>query len=92
MSIKSVSRELEKALKALANRRRLHIVAYLKRHGEANVLDIAEELDLSFRATSRHLNVLRLAGVLERDQRDTHMWYRVVGGHPALADRLIELL
>jgi DNA-binding transcriptional ArsR family regulator len=68
-------RELEKILKALANRRRLSIVKYLRNKKEANVGDIAEEIKLSFKATSKHLMVLYSAGIVEKSQRSLQMFY-----------------
>lgn len=70
-------KELEKALKALANKRRLQILRYLKKVKEAPVGDIAEEIRLSFKSTSRHLSVLAAADILERDQRSLQVFYRL---------------
>ncbi|MDP2703650.1 MAG: metalloregulator ArsR/SmtB family transcription factor [bacterium] len=70
-------KEIEKLLKALANKRRLMIVKYLKKHGEARVGEIAKELKLSFKATSKHLGILRAVDILEREQRSLEMWYKV---------------
>jgi DNA-binding transcriptional ArsR family regulator len=50
---------------------------YLKRHREANVGAIAKELRLSLPATSRHLNLLEKAGILEKEQRDKEVFYRL---------------
>ena len=52
-------KELEKVLKILGNRRRLAILALLKRQSEATVGDIADSIKLSFTATSQHLAQLR---------------------------------
>jgi DNA-binding transcriptional ArsR family regulator len=68
-------KEFEKQLKALANRRRLEIIKYLKRVGRATVTDIAREIKLSFRSTSRHLAVFRSAEILEREQVNLTMVY-----------------
>lgn len=62
------AREVEKINKALANRRRLSILKYLRRVGNANVGDIAIEIALSFAATSRHLRILSAANVVEGEQ------------------------
>jgi DNA-binding transcriptional ArsR family regulator len=70
-------RELERILKALANKRRLAIVACLKEKGEASVGDIAEHIKLSFKATSKHLGVLYAAYVVEREQRSLQMIYKL---------------
>ncbi len=40
-------KELERTLKALANRRRLAIIQHLKKNREAKVSDIAEAIKLS---------------------------------------------
>ncbi|MBI5742414.1 MAG: winged helix-turn-helix transcriptional regulator [Candidatus Niyogibacteria bacterium] len=68
-------KELEKVLKALANRRRLAILKYLKVSGEASVAEISEEIDLSFGATSKHLNILAAVGIVDREQRSLNMFY-----------------
>ena len=61
-------RETEKILKALANRRRMAIVAYLRRVGNATPSSISEEIKLSFKATSKHLGILFSADLVEREQ------------------------
>ena len=70
-------KELEKILKALANRRRLMIVQYLNKAGEAKVGNVAEKIKLSFAATSRHMMVLYSANIVEKEQRSLEMWYRL---------------
>ncbi len=67
---------LERVLKALANKRRLAMLRFLKKTGEANVTEIAEEIKLSVKSTSRHLSVLFSADVVERDQRSLEVYYR----------------
>jgi DNA-binding transcriptional ArsR family regulator len=76
---------LEKIFKALANRRRLAIVFYLKRVSEATVTSVAVEIKLSLRATSRHLVQLERAGVLAKKQRSKEVFYRC-------ADSLVALI
>ena len=61
-------KDLEKILKAFANRRRLAIVKYLKKNGEAPVSKIAGEIKLSFKATSKHLGILTAADILEESK------------------------
>ncbi len=70
-------KEVERVLKALANRRRLEIVKYLKKEKEATVGDIAEAIKLSFKSTSRHLAVLFSADIVEKEQRSIEVWYRL---------------
>jgi DNA-binding transcriptional ArsR family regulator len=70
-------REIEKILKLLANKRRLIILKYLHKVKEAKVGDIADELRISFKATSKHLALLFSADILEREQRSLQMWYKL---------------
>ena len=70
-------KEIEKQLKALANRRRLAIVMYLKKTKEAHVGNISEEIRLSYKSTSRHLGVLYSAGIVDKEQRSSEVFYRL---------------
>ncbi len=84
-------KKLEKLLKAIANRRRVAILAYLKKEREAKVGDIAERIHLSFNATSKHLGVLYAANLVDRDQRSLEMWYRLTPSQHILVDTLLRL-
>ena len=68
-------KELEKTLKALANRRRLAIIKYLKENREKSVSEIAEAIHLSFRSTSRHLSILTGANIIEKEQKGLQVFY-----------------
>ncbi|MEK7562490.1 MAG: metalloregulator ArsR/SmtB family transcription factor [Patescibacteria group bacterium] len=70
-------KSLEKILKILANRRRLAIICYLKKKPEAKVGDIADAIDLSFTSTSKHLIQLFNADILDRNQKNLEMWYKL---------------
>jgi len=85
-------RELEKQLKALANRRRLAILKYLRDKGEAPVAEIAEEINLSFKATSKHLGVLAARGIIDRDQRSRQMFYCLVDKQSSTVKHVLLLL
>lgn len=65
----------EKILKALANRRRLEIIKYIKQKKEVNVGEIAKHIKLSFKSTSRHLAILLGADILEKEQRSVTVFY-----------------
>jgi DNA-binding transcriptional ArsR family regulator len=82
----------ERVFKALANRRRIAIVAYLKKRKEASVGDIAEAIRLSIKATSKHLAILSVANILEREQRSVQMFYRLASDMPAATRSIIYLL
>ncbi len=62
------TRELEKLLKAVANRRRLDIVRVLSRQKSSSVINLASTLRLSFRSTSKHLQILYQEGLVESEQ------------------------
>lgn len=83
---------IERVLKALANRRRIAIVRYLKRQKEATVGDIASEIKLSFKATSKHLTLLAAADIVEREQRSLNMFYRLSKETPAPAKQVVAIL
>lgn len=85
-------KELEKILKALANKRRLAILKYLKKNQPATVTNIASEIDLSFKSTSKHLGVLSAADIVEKDQRSLQMFYRIAVNQNPAAARIISLL
>ncbi|MEE8131867.1 MAG: metalloregulator ArsR/SmtB family transcription factor [Candidatus Paceibacterota bacterium] len=85
-------RILEKSLKVLANRRRLAILKYLKRNREAPVAEIAHEIDLSFKATSKHLGILAAIDIIEKDQRSSQMFYRLAANQKPVVKYILSLL
>lgn len=68
-------KDLEKIFKALANKRRLEIIRYLKKRKNATVGSVANEIKLSFKSTSKHLNILFIADIVDREQRDLQKFY-----------------
>ena len=85
-------KDIEKILKALANRRRLAIIKYLNSPHEAAVGDIATAIKLSLKATSKHLVILHNVDILEREQRSLLMYYRLADSLPKLARSIIHYL
>lgn len=85
-------KELERVLKALANKRRLQILKYLKRNREANVSEIAGEIKLSFKSTSRHLSVLAATDIVDKEQRSLQMFYRLARDQKPAARHILNLL
>ena len=71
---------LERDFKVLANRRRLVILRLLKRRGCAVVGEIAGEIKLSFKATSKHLNILYVAGLVDKEQQSLSVQYFLKNG------------
>ena len=70
-------KNLDKILKAFANKRRLAIIKYLKNAKQASVGDIAEEIHLSFRSTSKHLGILFAADIVDKEQKGSYLLYRI---------------
>lgn len=85
-------KELERSLKALANKRRLAILCFIRNEKEASVGDIADEIKLSFNATSKHLGVLSLANILEKEQRSLQVFYRISNDISEVIRRIISTL
>ena len=85
-------REYEKILKALANKRRLQIVKFLKEKKEANVGEIADHIKLSFKATSKHLAVLSGADIVEKEQRSLSAFYSLVPKQLPMAHAIISMV
>ena len=85
-------KQTEKILKALANRRRLAILKLLSSTAKASVGDIAKEIKLSFKATSKHLVILRNADILDREQVNLQMYYSLIRPvHPIIKSVVDEL-
>ena len=68
-------KELEKILKALANRRRLLMLKILKRRKKISMGNMAREIKLSFRSTSKHFFILYVVGLVEKEQDGLTMYY-----------------
>ncbi|MBI2098806.1 winged helix-turn-helix transcriptional regulator [Candidatus Uhrbacteria bacterium] len=83
-------KHLEKQLKALANRRRLAIIKFLKDTGESPVTDIAEHIKLSVRSTSKHIAILAAQDVLDREQRGVLVYYRLAEPQQLIIGKVIS--
>ena len=70
-------KELEKLFKVLGNKRRLQIVRLLLKKDELTVSDIASDIRLSFKATSKHLLQLFQVDILEKEQRSKNIYYKI---------------
>ena len=85
-------KELERLLKALANKKRLAILKYLKSEDQAPVADIAAEIDLSFKATSKHLGILSACDILEKDKKSLQIFYRLSSIQKPAVKYILSLL
>lgn len=70
-------KQLEQNLKGLANQKRLLIIKFLIEKKQASVSDIAEHIDLSFRSTSKHLNILFKLDIIDQRREYTYIFYRI---------------
>ncbi len=72
--------QLASPLKALADPARLRILSLIQAQpgSEACVCHLTEPLGLTQGTVSHHLRVLREAGLVERDQRGSWAYFRVV--------------
>ncbi len=83
---------LEKVLKALANRKRIAILKYLKSKKEISVGDIASEINLSMKSTSKHLSRLSVLDILERKQKSKQMFYRLSKEKNKIVEQILSIL
>ncbi len=84
-------KNLESQLKALANNRRLRILRFLQKIHKASVTDIAREIHLSFKSTSRHLAVLRSAEFVEKEQQSLIVFYSLANPLEPIVKQIINL-
>ena len=68
-------KNLERIYKAFANRRRMAILRLLNQRKEMKVSDVASGIKLSFKSTSKHLNILSNVEILDKEQRGLEMYY-----------------
>lgn len=85
-------KELERTLKALSNKRRLAIIKYLKKNQPSSVGEIAKEIKLSFKATSKHLGILSINDIVEKNQQSLQMFYELSVNQKPAAKHIISLL
>ena len=85
-------KEYERVIKALANRRRLAIIAFLKKRREATVGNIAEHITLSFTSTSKHLNILAKADILDKRQQSLEVYYFLGQKIPGITESIVSRL
>ncbi|MCK4891639.1 MAG: helix-turn-helix transcriptional regulator [Candidatus Pacebacteria bacterium] len=83
---------LEKILKALANQRRLAILKFLKSKKEASVGDIASEINLSVKATSKHLYILSSIDILEKEKKSLQIFYKLSNNQSPVVKQFLSLL
>ncbi len=84
-------RKKETLFKALANYRRLKILKILLEEKKLPVSEIAQNINLSFKSTSKHLSVLEKAGLLSKSQKSLWVFYSIDKDKETLVKRLLDL-
>ena len=64
-------------IKAMAHPTRLFIVDELARNGERCVCELTEMVGVDMSTVSRHLAILKGAGIIEDDKRGAQVYYRL---------------
>jgi DNA-binding transcriptional ArsR family regulator len=84
--------EVSAILKALANKRRLTILSFLKEKREASVSEIARHIRLSVRSTSRHLGRMDTVEILEKNQRGLFVFYKISFRMHICAKHILDII
>lgn len=79
-------------MKGFANRRRLAILRFIRKNRQVSVGDIAKEINLSFKSTSKHIAVLVSADLLEHEQVGPKMYYYISKDVSEIFRRIISEL
>ncbi|MFH1632305.1 MAG: metalloregulator ArsR/SmtB family transcription factor [bacterium] len=85
-------KELEKILKALANRQRLSILWHLKQRKQASVSELAGAIHLSMKSTSRHLAILKAVGIVHRERYGKNVIYHIKAQPDLATEAILKLL
>ena len=83
---------LESKLKALANNRRLRILHHLKKKHSVTVSALAKVLGISIEATSKHLSILKAAGIVRSKKRKLYVTYRLALHQDPLVKHILKRL
>lgn len=78
--------------RALANINRLKIIKFLYDGRKVNVTDIAAVLEISFKATSNHLAMLKNLDVVEAHGTAGHVFYSLNKSLPEDFRKVIEFM
>jgi len=83
---------LELRLKAVANARRLKIIAFIKKKKNVAVYEIAREFRISKHTASQHLRILRSAGIVKYNKKWKYVFYRLSLPQKDPIQRVISVL
>lgn len=86
-----MSKRWVNVFKALGNINRIKIIKMLSVGKSMSVTEIATEIKVSVKSTSRHLMILRNLDLLENDGRDGHVFYSLSKNVPSDFKRAVKL-
>ncbi len=78
--------------KALANISRLRIIKVLSDGGERSVSEIAKEIHVTFKGTSKHLRLLYNLDVVSSDGKAGHVFYSLNSKMPKDMKQAVDLV
>jgi ArsR family transcriptional regulator len=84
-------RPLTRLFRALGDETRLRIVALLS-HGELCVCHLEAALDLNQSTASRHLGILKAAGVVDSRREGTWVYYSIIEQEHATVAKALDVL
>jgi ArsR family transcriptional regulator len=84
-------RPLTRLFRALGDETRLRIVALLS-HGELCVCHLEAALDLNQSTASRHLGILKAAGIVDSRREGTWVYYAITEQEHATVAKALEVL
>lgn len=85
-------RNMERVLKALANKRRLAILHHLVKNRSATVGELAALNRIAMGSTSRHLSILKGVDLVDQEQKSVEIYYRLTVDGERLIQKLTTIL
>jgi DNA-binding transcriptional ArsR family regulator len=82
----------ERVFKALANRRRLNIVAYLKHNKRSSVSELAGVIKATLPTTSKHLAILSAVDVVDYERKSLQVYYSLNSAMPQVVRSILKHL
>jgi DNA-binding transcriptional ArsR family regulator len=86
------TKELEKIFKIYASKRRLDIINLLIKKKTASLNEIAREIKLSIKSTSKHLRILYSVGLLEREYKGLEIQYKLADVKDKFIKNILNLI
>jgi DNA-binding transcriptional ArsR family regulator len=85
-------KKMEMEFETFANKHRLVILNYLKKKRSGSVGQIADEIELPFKTTSKHLLYLAKRGILKRRYDGSFVLYKISENLSKTVDLIISQL